>query len=144
MKITRLGVGLSLVLTASLLSSHVASADTRPSSPGALSSKAESEKYKEDFLIYRQALKQYEDERRAINIAFKIAIERALSDSKEPESSTLSQVQKRQNSALKRNAVAMAISIRDAAIASLGEIPTPPVEPMKLSPKSRKGTKPPR
>ena len=135
--ITKLGVGLSIILASSLLSSHIAYADIKSDTPEPAIYKSDFDRYKEELFVYRQSLKQYEDSRRAINTAFKIAIERALSDAKEPNKSSLTQIQKRQNAALMRNAVAMAVSIRDAAISALGDIPIPPEEPTKSMPNSK-------
>jgi hypothetical protein len=144
MFIKRQGVTISLILTASLFYSHVAVADTKLGVTDNSILKSEFDKYKEELLAYRQNLKAYEEQRKAINAAFKSAIERALSDSKELENSILTQVQKRQQFAFKKGSIAMAISIRDSAMAALGEVPTPPIEPIKpvSNSKSRKVSKP--
>jgi hypothetical protein len=131
MGLTRRVAGVSLVLVATLISPTLAHGDAKPNSSDNLVYKDEIEKYKIDFALYRQQLRKYEEARRQINAKFKAAIERAMSDNKPAELLAASQAQKRQHSASKRGAVALATSQRDAAMANLGVGPTPPPEPMK-------------
>jgi hypothetical protein len=145
MNVKKFAAGAALAITATLIPITGASADIKPTE--SQNYKDEVEKYKVDFAIFRLDLQRYEEARRIINATFKLAIERALSESRSSETSAMiSQSQRRQNAASKRGAVALATAQRDIAIAELGEGPTPPPQPAKPGSfqKNKKAPKPPR
>ena len=144
MAMKRSAAGVSIAAVLALLTPATTFADTRPSTPEVQSYKSEVEGYKQAMEIFRQEFQRYEESRRSINTLYKAAIERALAESKSANDSRISQFQKRQNFAIRRSAVIIATSIRDGAMAALGQAPIPPLEPLKPEPgaKSRKGPKP--
>lgn len=90
---------------------------------------------------YRGDLRIFEEKRRLINLAFKEAIEKAMSDARTANALNQSQMKKRQNMSAKQSAVNEAISARDAAIESLGLPPVEPTPPAKPA-RSEKVKKP--
>ncbi len=136
-------MGTSIALALTLLAPAISDADTRPNSSQVQSNKSEIDIYKQEMQTFRLELQKYEEARRAINSAYKVAIDRVMAETRVPKDPNISQLQKRQNFASRRNAVIAATSIRDAAMASLGEGPTPPLEPTKQAPgtKNRKPLK---
>lgn len=91
--------------------------------------KAAMDKFREDQKSYQDAMKIYEEKRRAINKTFKDAVDKAMADVKALGAPGQTQLQKRQNMANKQAAVLTATSIRDAAIEALGLPPVPPTPP---------------
>jgi hypothetical protein len=87
------------------------------------------DKFRQDQKNYQDAMKIYEEKRRAINKTFKDAVDKALADVKALGAPGQTQLQKRQNMANKQAAVLTATSIRDAAIEALGLPPVPPTAP---------------
>ncbi len=144
MAMKRSAAGVSIAISLALLTPTTTFADTRPNAPEVQSYKSEVDSYKQAMEVFRQELQRYEESRRSINALYKAAIERALAESKFANDSRASQLQKRQSFATKRSAVVVATSIRDAAMAALGQAPIPPMEPIKPEPgaKARKGPKP--
>lgn len=144
MAMKRSAAGVSIGLALALLTPAATFADTRPSAPEVQSYKSEVDSYKQAMEVFRLELQRYEESRRSINALYKAAIDRALADSKSASDSRATQFQKRQSFTTKRSAVVVATSIRDAAMAALGQAPIPPLEPIKPEPgaKSRKGPKP--
>jgi len=105
-----------------------------PASEAGSSYKAAMDKFREDQKTYLEAIKTYEEKRRAINKVFKDSVEKALSDAKALSAPGQTQLQKRQAVSNKQVAIITATSIRDAAIEALGlppVQPTPPAKPIK-------------
>lgn len=125
---------LAVAITAALFSSNTysASADVTPSpAPTFDSYKAAQEQYKKDRDAYFAALRDREMKLRAINTTFKNSVDKASYDSKIAMSSATTPEQKNSINAARRTATAAAIVARENAIAALGALPTPPVEPIK-------------
>ena len=137
----------ALIALFALLSPAAAFADqkggSQPSAPAVdinAAFKAAMDKFREDQKVFQDAMKVYEERRRAINKTFKDAVDKALSDVKTLAAPGQTQLQKRQNMANKQAAVLTATSIRDAAIEALGLPPVPPTPPAK-APKVEKSKK---
>ena len=137
----------ALVALFALLTPSAAIADQKPSSvPSApavdnnSAYKAAMDKFREDQKVFQEAMKSYEEKRRAINKSFKEAVDKALADVKTLTAPGQTQLQKRQNMATKQAAVLAATATRDAAIEALGPPPVPPTPPAK-APKVEKGKK---
>ena len=137
----------ALVALFALLSPVSALADqkggSQPSAPAVDNNtafKTAMDKFREDQKVFQDAMKVYEERRRAINKTFKDAVDKALSDVKTLAAPGQTQLQKRQNMANKQAAVLTATSIRDAAIEALGLPPVPPTPPAK-APKVEKSKK---
>lgn len=136
-----------LVALFALLTPSAAIADQKPSSvPSApavdnnSAVKTAMAKFREDQKVFQEAMKIYEEKRRAINKSFKEAVDKALADVKTLAAPGQTQLQKRQNMATKQAAVLAATAIRDAAIEALGPPPVPPTPPAK-APKVEKSKK---
>ena len=137
----------ALVALFALLSPASALADqkggSQPSAPAVDNNtafKAAMDKFREDQKVFQDAMKVYEERRRAINKTFKDAVDKALADVKALAAPGQTQLQKRQNMANKQAAILTATSIRDAAIEALGLPPVPPTPPAK-APKVEKSKK---
>lgn len=137
----------ALVALIALLSPASALADqkggSQPSAPAVDNNttyKAAMDKFREDQRVFEEAIKGYEEKRRAINKTFKDAVDKALADVKALATPGQTQLQKRQNMATKQAAVLAATAIRDAAIEALGQPPVPPTPPAK-APKVEKSKK---
>lgn len=131
------GVGLSIVLSLGAIHSS-ALADSTPSpspspSPSATSTRTPLEQYKVDRENYLLALKARDNAIRAINQTFKNAIDKSTADYRLAMQLAKSPDQKFQANSARKNAISMAISARDAAIALLGTGPTPPAEPIRMA-----------
>ena len=113
----------------------VANADPTPSpSPSSSvdSYKAAQEQFKRDRETYMQAMRDRDIKMRLINFTFKISVDKAVADARTAMSTAITPEQKSSISTIRRNAIAQAIALRDAAILALGPIPTPPAKPEKL------------
>lgn len=137
-------LGLLLLLSPFGLSSS-AVADPTPSpspSPSAVTPRTPLEQYKVDREIYLLEVKARDIAIRTINQNFKNAIDKSTVDYRMAMQLAKSPDQKFQANSARKNAIALAISARDDAIASLGAEPTPPAEPMKMAkPKITKSKK---
>jgi len=91
------------------------------------------EQYKLDRDEYQQALKDRDSRMRVINAIFKNSVDKANADARAAMANALTPEQKTSTSSARRNAIALAITLRDAAILALGPMPTPPVKPEKMS-----------
>ena len=138
MKLRRIAVVATVLFLAPLISGTSASADnpqpTNQSHSDAFAT------YKIELGKFREAYKIYEDARRTINQSFKDAVEKAMSDARNQNSTPQTQIQRRQNMSVKQGAVISAIAIRDAAIEALGAPPVAPTPPAKL-PRTEKSRK---
>ncbi len=120
------------VLIAALASPSLAIAEPTPSpSPTSTVIRTPIEQYKYDREVYLNEVKARDIAIRQINTAFKSAIERATQDYKSAIATARTPDQKVLANSARKNAITAAISQRDAAIAALGDEPTPPVEPAK-------------
>ena len=138
---------ISVVISASIFSTTLASADTRVTPPNSNSPldansayKAAMDKFRIDQKSFIDALKNYDAARRAINKTFKESVEKALTEAKGVAAPGQTQLQKRLSSAAKQSAVIAATAVRDAAIEALGPAPVPPTPPAK-APRMEKGKK---
>lgn len=123
-------MGAALVM--GLLPASIASADPTPSpSPTIDSYKSQMEKFKKDRDAFMQAMQERSLKLRVINSEFKSAVDKAVADSKVALVSATTPAQKSAINATRQSAISSAITARDAAIAALGAMPTPPVEPVK-------------
>lgn len=123
-------MGAALVM--GLLPASIASADPTPSpSPTIDSYKSQMEKFKKDRDTFMQAMQERSLKLRVINSEFKSAVDKAVADSKVALVSATTPAQKSAINATRQSAISSAIAARDAAIAALGAMPTPPVAPIK-------------
>ena len=70
---------------------------------------------------------------RVINAIFKNSIDKANADARAAMLNAITPEQKTSTSSARRNAIALAITMRDAAILALGPMPTPPAKPERSS-----------
>ena len=91
------------------------------------------EQYKLDRDEYQQALKDRDSRMRVINATFKNSVDKANADARAAMANAITPEQKTSTWSARRNAVALAITLRDAAILALGPMPTPPAKPEKSS-----------
>lgn len=124
----------AVAITVLLFSSNFysASADPTPSpAPTFESFKAAQEQYKKDRDAYVLVLRDREMKLRVINAAFKSSVDKASYDAKSAMAIATTPEQKNSINAARRAAIAAAIVARENAIAALGVLPTPPVEPVR-------------
>uniref|UniRef100_UPI004049AE23 hypothetical protein n=1 Tax=Candidatus Planktophila sp. TaxID=2175601 RepID=UPI004049AE23 len=117
-----------LVMAISL--SSPASAD-RNSSPSSDAKKIAQENYKKEREIYITAIRKREISMREINVAFKIAIDKANFEARIAMWAATTPERKSAVASNRRSAVATAIVERDAAINDLGPAPMPPISLQK-------------
>ena len=91
------------------------------------------EQYKLDRDEFIQAVKDRDFRMRVINTIFKNSVDKANADARSAMANALTPEQKTSTSSARRNAIALAITLRDAAILALGPMPTPPAKPEKMS-----------
>ena len=124
----------ALVAAFAVITPPLATAEPTPTpSPTSTVIRTPIEQYKYDREIYLNEVKARDIAIRQINAAFKSAIEKSTQDYKAAISTARSPDQKVLAIGGRKSAITAAISQRDAAIAALGEEPTPPVEPSKTS-----------
>ena len=130
-------VGIATVICAALTISTLnpALADDDRSKPKP-SAKSEFKNVKEKFNFekdaYKAAMMAREEAREKINEIFKATIKKATADSKIALASATTAEQKLVIMNTLKNARTAAVAIRDSALAALGSLPTPPVEPKKV------------
>ena len=111
-----------------------AQADPTPSpSATAETYKSLHEQYKIDRDEYQQAIKDRDSRMRVINAIFKNSVDKANADARAAMLNAITPEQKTSTASARRNAIALAITLRDAAILALGPMPTPPAKPEKSS-----------
>jgi hypothetical protein len=109
-----------------------AQADPTPSpSATAETYKSLHEQYKIDRDEYLQAVKYRDFRMRVINAVFKNSVDKANADARAAMANAITP--ERKTWSARRNAVALAITLRDAAVLALGPMPTPPAKPEKLN-----------
>jgi hypothetical protein len=122
------------LLVFALASTGPAHAEPTPSpSATADTYKSLHEQYKLDRDEFIQAVKDRDFRMRVINTIFKNSVDKANADARAAMANALTPEQKTSTSSARRNAIALAITLRDAAILALGPMPTPPAKPEKMS-----------
>jgi hypothetical protein len=122
------------LLVFALASTGPAHAEPTPSpSATADTYKSLHEQYKLDRDEFIQAVKDRDFRMRVINTIFKNSVDKANADARAAMANALTPEQKTSTSSARRNAIALAITVRDAAILALGPMPTPPAKPEKMS-----------
>jgi hypothetical protein len=91
------------------------------------------EQYKLDRDEFLQAVKDRDFRMRVINTIFKNSVDKANADARAAMANSITPEQKTSTASARRNAIALAITVRDAAILALGPMPTPPAKPEKMS-----------
>lgn len=132
------GVGVAISTAAILLTSTttvgIAHAEPNASpSPTATVFRTPLEQYKYEKEQYQAALKARDIAIKAINQIFKAAVDKSNVDYRAAMQLAKTADQKFIAANARKNALTLAISIRDEAIAELGRAPSPPVEPLKMS-----------
>ena len=122
------------LLLVTLVASTPAQAEPTPSPTATADAyKTPLEQYKLDRDEYQQAIKDRDSRVRVINAIFKNSVDKANADARAAMANAITPEQKTSTWSARRNAVALAITLRDAAILALGPMPTPPAKPEKLS-----------
>lgn len=120
------------------IGSTPAMADVSPTpAPSIDNFKAAQEQYKKDRDVFMATMRDREMQMRTINTVFKNSVDRATADAKTAMATATTPEQKNSINTARRAAIAAAIVTRDSAIAALGPVPTPPIEPqrpMKMAP----------
>jgi hypothetical protein len=130
----------AFAISTALFSLQVAPAlaDANPTpSPTFDSYKAAQEQYKKDRDVFMATMRDREMQMRAINTVFKNSVDKATADAKTAMATATTPEQKNSINTARRATIAAAIVARDSAIAALGPVPTPPIEPqrpMKIAP----------
>ena len=125
---------ISAALTFSLVSPDIADDDrTKPKPSAKMVFKNAKEKFKYELDAYKAAMDARKEAREEINEAFKSAIRKATIDAKIALASATTAEQKLIVMNTLKNARTTAVAVRDAALAALGSLPTPPVEPKKAA-----------
>ena len=120
---------LSAALSFSLISPATADDDRTKSKPSAkMGFKNAKEKFKFEVDMYKAAIQARQEAREEINEAFKNAIRKATLDAKVALAAATSAEQKMIIMNSLKNARITAVELRDAALAALGSLPTPPAE----------------
>jgi hypothetical protein len=129
-------IGLVTVISAALcisaLNPVLADDDRSKTKPTAkLDFKNTQEKFELENDAYEEAIKNREASREQINEAFKLTIKKANATAKVALLTAKTAEQKLIIMNTLKNARTTAVAIRDAALAALGSLPTPPVQPKK-------------
>jgi len=130
----RIGIAtiVSAALTFSLLNPAFADDDRTKSKPSAkIELKGLKDKVKFEQDAYKAAMKAREEAREQINETFKDAMKKATADAKVALTNATTAEQKLMIMNTLKSARTSAVAVRDAALAALGSLPTPPLEPKK-------------
>jgi hypothetical protein len=123
---------LSAALSFSILNPAFAEDDGSKSKPSAkMVFKNAKEKFKYELDAYKAAMESRQEAREKINEDFKAAIKKATAISKAALAVATTAEQKLIIMNTLKNARTTAVAVRDAALAALGSLPTPPAEPKK-------------
>lgn len=76
--------------------------------------------------VYRQGLKVYQEERRAIDVTYQAAVQSAMASYESSMSNATSSAQRSAARAAMRLAIVQASAVRQQALVTLGNPPTPP------------------
>ena len=129
-----IGIATLISLTLCISTLHTAVADdddSKSKNDSKIEFKNEKEKYEYEENEYKSAIEYREEAREKINKKFKKAIKKALANAKIALASATTAEQKLLIMNKLKNARMAAVAIRDAALATLGSLPLPPVEPKK-------------
>jgi len=135
----RIGIATLISLTLCISTLNTAVADDEGSKPeinSKLEFKNEKQKFEYEDKAYKAAIAYREEAREKINKKFKKAIKKALANAQIALASATTAEQKLSIMNKLKNARMAAVAIRDAALATLGSLPLPPVEP-KMDEKRR-------
>jgi ribosome maturation protein Sdo1 len=120
---------ISAALSFSLISPAVADDDRSKSKPSAkMGFKNAKEKLKYEIDLYKSAMQARQEAREEINEIFKIAIKRVTIEARIALMTATTAEQKLTIMNSLKNARSEAVAARDAALAALGPLPTPPAE----------------
>ena len=123
---------ISAALSLSLISPAVADDDRGKSKPSTkMGFKNSKEKLKFEQDAYKAAMQARQEAREQINETFKATIKKVTSDAKIALMTASTAEQKLTIMNSLKNARTEAVAARDAALAALGAMPTPPVEPKR-------------
>jgi ribosome maturation protein Sdo1 len=120
---------ISAALSFSLISSAVADDDRSKSKPSAkMVFKNAKEKLKYEIDLYKSAMQARQEAREEINEIFKNSIRKATTEARIALMTATTAEQKLAIMNSLKNARSEAVAARDAALAALGALPTPPAE----------------
>jgi ribosome maturation protein Sdo1 len=120
---------ISAALSFSLISPAVADDDRSKSKPSAkMGFKNAKEKLKYEIDLYKSAMQARQEAREEINEVFKNSIRKATTEARIALMTATSAEQKLSIMNSLKNARSEAVAARDAALAALGALPTPPAE----------------
>jgi hypothetical protein len=123
---------ISAALTFSLVSPAIADEDrTKPKPSAKMVFKNAKEKLKYELDLYKAAIQARQEAREEINEAFKIAIKKVTTEARIALMTATTAEQKLAIMNALKIARTEAVAARDAALAALGSMPTPPAEPKK-------------
>jgi len=89
------------------------------------------EKYRGDMKTFHDSMEVRNESRKAINTAFKAAVDKAIADYKAAIAVATTAEAKSAALANRKTAIAAASAVRDAAVTALGALPVRPIEPIK-------------
>ena len=120
---------ISAALSFSLISPAVADDDRSKSKPSAkMGFKNAKEKLKYEIDLYKSAMQARQEAREEINEVFKNSIRKATTEARIALMTATTAEQKLSIMNSLKNARSEAVAARDAALAALGALPTPPTE----------------
>jgi len=120
---------ISAALSFSLISPAVADDDRSKSKPSAkMGFKNAKEKLKYEIDLYKSAMQARQEAREEINEVFKNSIRKATTEARIAIMTATTAEQKLAIMNSLKNARSEAVAARDAALAALGALPTPPAE----------------
>ncbi len=120
---------ISAALSFSLISPAVADDDRSKSKPSAkMGFKNAKEKLKYEIDLYKSAMQARQEAREEINEVFKNSIRKATTEARIALMTATTAEQKLSIMNSLKNARSEAVAARDAALAALGTLPTPPAE----------------
>ena len=122
-----------LVMTLTLLLSSTFHASAEPTPSPSPDHKMLMDQYKLDFDQYRTLVQAREKARSQINRNFMLAVEEANRDARTAMKLAKTAAAKNEILSNQKIAITSASVTRDAAIAELGAVPTPPVKPTKAA-----------
>jgi hypothetical protein len=122
-----------LVMTLTLLFSSTFHASAEPTPSPSPDHKMLMDQYKLDFDQYRTLVQAREKARSQINRNFMLAVEEANRDARTAMKLAKTAAAKNEILSNQKIAITSASVTRDAAIAELGAVPTPPVKPTKAA-----------
>jgi hypothetical protein len=123
---------ISAALTFSLVSPAIADDDrTKPKPSAKMVFKNAKEKLKYELDLYKAAIQARQEAREEINEAFKRAIKKVTTEARIALLAATTAEQKLAIMNALKIARTEAVAARDAALAALGSMPTPPAEPKK-------------